>query len=326
MLLVKARAGISKIHGIGLIAREFIPRGTRVWRFEPSFDLVFTGEQVLSLPSGTRDQVLWYAYHDTTKNIYVLSGDDDRFTNHSDDPNTQDEDHRTYAASYAIKDIQPGEEITWDYRPWGGVGFGHDLRKEEICGAVIRRAKAEDIDQLQSLFAEVIAWQRRRGAPAFSNFSRTFLAQEIGQGSMFVAQRGENLVGTISHYDADDLIWGPDPAPALYLHRLATSRTMETRGLGAALLEWSWRRALDLDKQWLRFDCWADNVELCRFYQSLGFQFVCDKYFGENDGLPDHYQNVKMRLIQKMVGTTWKLHGQNNAKLNQGSGEEKAGS
>ena len=123
MLLVKARAGPSAIHGIGLIAQEFIPAGTRVWTFVPGFDLAFTESEVQSLSATAQEQVRWYAYYDPRARLYVLSSDDDRFTNHSNEANTTDEELTTYAAGYAVRDIQAGEEITWDYRPWGGVEF-----------------------------------------------------------------------------------------------------------------------------------------------------------------------------------------------------------
>ena len=38
MLLVKAWVGVSNIHGFGLIAHEFIPKGTVVWKLVPGFD------------------------------------------------------------------------------------------------------------------------------------------------------------------------------------------------------------------------------------------------------------------------------------------------
>lgn len=116
MLLVNATAGVSAIHGIGLIAREFIPRGTRVWEFRSGFDVVLTTRDVEALSAVARDQVLWYAFYDRTREAYVLSGDDDRFTNHSDAPNTMDDGLFTVAN----RDILPGEEITADYRPWDG--------------------------------------------------------------------------------------------------------------------------------------------------------------------------------------------------------------
>ena len=49
MLLVNARADCSRIHGIGLIAQEFIPKGTRIWRFQPGFDLLIGAAELRSL-------------------------------------------------------------------------------------------------------------------------------------------------------------------------------------------------------------------------------------------------------------------------------------
>lgn len=122
MLLVHARAGASAIHGIGLIAQEFIPLGTRVWEAREGFDLLLDEERLRRLSASARAQVLWYAYWDPQRRVFVLSADDDRFTNHSDDPNTANDGE----ATFAVRDIHPGEEITWDYRPWGGADFGAD--------------------------------------------------------------------------------------------------------------------------------------------------------------------------------------------------------
>jgi uncharacterized protein len=114
MLLVNARAGLSDIHGIGLIAQEFIPKGARIWTFKEGFDLVIPKQDLQLLSSAARDQVIWYAYYDYDLEAYILSSDDDRFTNHSENPNTANEDDYTYA----LIDIYPSTEITWDYREW----------------------------------------------------------------------------------------------------------------------------------------------------------------------------------------------------------------
>jgi len=119
MLLVDARAGISKIQGIGLFAHEFIAKGTCVWRFHPEFDVVFTEEQMQSFPAPAQRQARRYAYYDSSMARYVLASDDSRFANHADDANLTDDG----LANYAARDIQVGEEITWDYRPWGELDF-----------------------------------------------------------------------------------------------------------------------------------------------------------------------------------------------------------
>lgn len=89
MLLVNARCGPSKIHGLGLIAREFIPAGTPTWVYQPGFDVEITEEQFLKLSIPSRKQVRYYAAFLLDRRVFILSSDDDRFTNHSPHPNTR---------------------------------------------------------------------------------------------------------------------------------------------------------------------------------------------------------------------------------------------
>ncbi|MGE0882459.1 MAG: SET domain-containing protein [Blastocatellales bacterium] len=119
MLLINARVGVSAIHGFGLIAQEFIPKGTCIWRFQPGFDLLIGEEEFQSLSASTQRQIRHYAFFDTARRVYVLSNDDDRFTNHSETPNSQEEIGGGGYKSYATRDIRAGEEITCDYRVWG---------------------------------------------------------------------------------------------------------------------------------------------------------------------------------------------------------------
>jgi SET domain-containing protein len=119
MLLIHATKGPSLIHGFGLIAREFIPKGAIMWEFMPNFYVAISPEEASRLSVPAREQLLFYCYFDFDRGLYVLSGDDDRFTNHSDSPNCEDDPSRD--ATRALTDIYPGDEITWDYwssAPW----------------------------------------------------------------------------------------------------------------------------------------------------------------------------------------------------------------
>jgi len=103
MLLVNAKKGPSKIHGIGLIAQDFIPAGTRIWELRPGFDVVLTENQLQQLSLIAQEQVRYYCYYDPRNETYVLSSDDDRFCNHSDEPNTAlDDDGQS---TIALRDI-----------------------------------------------------------------------------------------------------------------------------------------------------------------------------------------------------------------------------
>src|SRR5262245_36367745 len=111
MLNVKATVAPSKIHGLGLIARERIPAGTLVWEFFPGFDLVIAPEQFARLAGSAQEQVQHYGTLHELSGAFLLSAGDDRFTNHADAPNTTMDGFR----SYASRPIEPGEEITADY-------------------------------------------------------------------------------------------------------------------------------------------------------------------------------------------------------------------
>jgi uncharacterized protein len=128
MITVKTKLGISKIHGIGLFADEFIPKGTITWVFSKIYDQAFTKEQVLNMGEITLQQFFKYAYWDNGLERYVLCFDDQRFVNHSSDnanvESTPDKD-------VALRNIEPGEEILCDYTKFDPsyfdrIGFGHN--------------------------------------------------------------------------------------------------------------------------------------------------------------------------------------------------------
>ena len=126
MLLVKTRIDLSKIHGIGLFADEFIRKGTVTWRFLDGFDLRLPESILGMLSAPAREQFLKYTYVDPVSGLYELCADDARFFNHSDEPNTAsvqlspDEE-----VDMATRDINQGEELTCDYRT-----FDRDWRKK----------------------------------------------------------------------------------------------------------------------------------------------------------------------------------------------------
>ena len=79
MLLVRARVGISRIQGFGLIAQEFIAKDTVVWKFQPGFDVEIPETELASLSVAAREQVLHYAECFPCEGKFWLSSDDDRF-------------------------------------------------------------------------------------------------------------------------------------------------------------------------------------------------------------------------------------------------------
>jgi uncharacterized protein len=116
VLLVKTSVRQSPIHGLGLFAEEHIPAGTTLWRFEPLLDRLIPEGDLTGLPEQVIDFIDIYSEYFPELGVLVLSGDNDRYTNHSDDPNTEVVlPNGPHAHVRAIRDIGAGEEITCDY-------------------------------------------------------------------------------------------------------------------------------------------------------------------------------------------------------------------
>jgi uncharacterized protein len=118
MLLVKTYLAPSSIEGLGLFAAENIAKGAVVWEFAPLVDKLFDAEFIASLPPPAQEMCRRYSYLDSKHGAYVYCGDDARFVNHSDAPNTEGRypPHNKFGFDIAVRDIAAGEEITCDYR------------------------------------------------------------------------------------------------------------------------------------------------------------------------------------------------------------------
>lgn len=122
MITVKTRVGPSKIHGIGLFADQFIPKGTITFQYTEEFDLSFTKEEIEKMPKITQDYLMFYSYFDKKRNKYILCSDNQRFINHTGDLKrmnikaTPDQDT-------ARVDIQPGEELLCNYNDFDDTYF-----------------------------------------------------------------------------------------------------------------------------------------------------------------------------------------------------------
>ncbi len=117
MLLIKATAQSSSIHGLGLFADQDIPKGTQIWKFSPGLDLEINPSDFDGLSQYEKDFINFYGFKSKKTDNYHLSFDNVRFINHSKEGNItidQTVDDIEYPL-VASKDIKQGEEITQDY-------------------------------------------------------------------------------------------------------------------------------------------------------------------------------------------------------------------
>jgi hypothetical protein len=96
--------------GAGVIATHFIPCGTITWARD-ELDQVLSPARVATMPALFHDMLEKYTYRDDAGN-FILCWDLARFMNHSCAPSCLG---TGYGFEIAVRDIQPGEELTDDY-------------------------------------------------------------------------------------------------------------------------------------------------------------------------------------------------------------------
>ena|ERR1035437_1258677 len=114
MLIVKTKLAPSSIHGIGVFADQFIPKGELVQDFVEGFDQIFKPYMLEKLHPVAKMHVLIHACKNRVSGDYILCGDNARFFNHSDQANLKSDPGEEN--DVATRDILPGEELTCNYK------------------------------------------------------------------------------------------------------------------------------------------------------------------------------------------------------------------
>ncbi len=116
MILIdtEVRDTLSK-RGMGLFSKEFIPKGTIIWEFNRLIDKEIPYEEIENLPNSVKVFLKKYGYVEKSTGICLFDGMNDRFMNHSRDPNVIFDDSPRGVGIAAV-DIKVGDEITCDYR------------------------------------------------------------------------------------------------------------------------------------------------------------------------------------------------------------------
>lgn len=125
----------SGIHGLGAYATCFIPKGTRV--------IEYLGDRISNEEADARYDEEKMAEHHTVlfivdENTCIDAGrnhNEARYINHSCDPNCESEVEDGRVFIDAIKDIQPGEELFFDYSYERDEESEDDARYICRCGA-----------------------------------------------------------------------------------------------------------------------------------------------------------------------------------------------
>jgi GNAT superfamily N-acetyltransferase len=150
----------------------------------------------------------------------------------------------------------------------------------------IVQATVENLADVRELADEASAWLATKGTDQWQaawpdEAARDKRVREgLERGETWIVWDGDIPAATVSiTTEPDGAVWS-EPActcdlsePAVYVHRLITSKKYKKRGLGAQVVDWAGLRASrDYGARWIRIDVWTTNTALHRYYLNTGFK------------------------------------------------------
>ena len=124
MLVESTKLNKSPINGIGLFATNVIKQNTVVARVHPKFDRIFSEKEVEEMDDLQKEFIKIYAVKQ--RNWYIVSLDNERFMNHSENNNISSINGKLIAN----RDIFPEEEIICNYNEICEIGIDFEINKE----------------------------------------------------------------------------------------------------------------------------------------------------------------------------------------------------
>ncbi|HZB95539.1 MAG TPA: SET domain-containing protein-lysine N-methyltransferase [Herpetosiphonaceae bacterium] len=144
-------AAHSAVQGIGITTSTLIRAGSVVWQMDNN-DTIYSLQEIMTWTTDAREEFLKYAFQ-CGEQSFALCHDIDKYTNHSCEPNLWWSSDGTLTL-VARNDIQPGEELTYDYVT---SDILLDYRMECNCGSADCRGVITNKDYLDA------AWQQKYG-------------------------------------------------------------------------------------------------------------------------------------------------------------------
>lgn len=146
----------SQLHGKGAFAKRHIPAGTVIIEYKGE---IVPPEEVDNIMSHTDDPDHTFTFSLSTGAVIDggVNGNDARWINHSCEPNCEaheDDDNRVWIR--ALKDIEPGTELTFDYKLCIDEPFTDSLKQRYkcLCGSPSCRHTMLDLNYTPDLFGQ----------------------------------------------------------------------------------------------------------------------------------------------------------------------------
>ncbi len=165
----------------------------------------------------------------------------------------------------------------------------------------IENSNLKDLTSILELYRIATDYMKSKKQVHWPEFSEELIVQEINEKRQWKLVIDDQIACIWVTTLQDEIIWGDDQSPSLYLHRAATHPNFRGQKLIQKLFQWANDQGKKMGLEYLRMDTVGLNHGLINLYKKMGFDFLGTKQLENTDGLPDHYKVDEVCYFQKKI-------------------------
>ena len=152
------------------------------------------------------------------------------------------------------------------------------ILQSDLGPLVLETARAEELPLVMGILDECAARLHGRGIAQWAlpqpphEWERMRVQIGFGHVSLVRLESDRSLIGTLRIEWEDAELWPNDPIGGGYVHSLAIRDHAQGHRMGERLLQWAQEQIVSRGRKYIRLDCWAENLQLCRYYERLEFR------------------------------------------------------
>jgi ribosomal protein S18 acetylase RimI-like enzyme len=160
----------------------------------------------------------------------------------------------------------------------------------ELFPVRIVLATMKEIEEIMGLIKDCIKDMESRGIHQWGDFypTRQIIEDDIENGSMYVAEENDEVLGIITINEEQPPEWGnvnwsAQEGRIITVHRLAVKPIRQKQGIGERLLDYAETHAINNGCTFVRLDAYSGNPRALRLYEKHQYSRVGQIRFPERD-------------------------------------------
>lgn len=122
------------------------------------------------------------------------------------------------------------------------------------------------------ILQETQLWLRTKGINQWTlPFTLQWVNECLEKKVFFVGSTENEIVAVFRLVKSDPCIWEENIKDSLYIHSVAVRLSWKGHQIGREIFKWIEKYAIQKGYNFLRLDCLADNLALCKYYENTGF-------------------------------------------------------